>query len=292
MIRSRQETASFQCPLCRAAFEAPVWIVLDAEERPALLTALLDGTLHQATCPQCGAIGTISAPLLYHDGRQQRVVLAVPLSVETAVAAQELAEQLVGYLHAAFEAAGQSVPAYLSSVELVADIDGLQAILTNPETDAVVAALEAVLATHTAEDFQAQVVQHRTALMTDDADAVFAALIEQARNADDHGTARRIADQRATLNRLRATLQARQAALAAILATLPTTPEDVDVLPTLRSMLHASDPQQVYAARLQLTRADQARLDALLDRMISATEHTRHDGVLDFLFELRRLRDL
>ena len=98
MARSRQEPAPFQCPICQATFEAPVWIVLDAEERPDLRTALIQGRLHRTTCPQCGAAGTITAPLLYHDGRYGQILLAVPLSVDTPAAAQELADTYIIFL--------------------------------------------------------------------------------------------------------------------------------------------------------------------------------------------------
>ncbi len=270
-----------------------MWIVLDAEERPDLRTALIQGRLHQTTCPQCGAAGTITAPLLYHDGRYQQVLLAVPLSVETPAAAQELAEQLVGYLHAALSAEKIPIPAYCSSVELVADLDGLQALLDGDDRDEpLVAAVEALLGSQSAEEFQRQLVLHRTILMQDEADGLLAALIEQARASDDHATARMIGDQRATLNRFRETLQARRAALAAAIDTLATTPAEAASVATLRTLAQAGEPQSVYAARLQLDPDQQAQLDDLLDRLIGATEASETAAGLEFLLELRRLREL
>jgi len=293
MARSRQEPAPFQCPICQAAFEAPVWIVLDAEERPDLRAALRKGSLHQTTCPHCGAPGTITAPLLYHDGRYQQVLLALPLSVDTPAAAQELAEQLVGSLHDSLSAEGSPVPAYLSSVELVADLDGLQGLLDgDDQDDPLVSAVEALLSAQSADQFQRELVLHRTALMQDEADTLLAALIEQARASDDHATARMIGDQRATLSRFRATLQSRRAALSRLIDTLPATPAQSASVAALRTMAQAVDPQTVYAARLHLDPEQQAELDDLLDRLISIAESGQTAEGLDFLLELRRLREL
>ncbi|MBA3470687.1 MAG: hypothetical protein H0T53_13700 [Herpetosiphonaceae bacterium] len=293
MARSRQEAAPFQCPICQVAFEAPVWIVLDAEERPDLRTALLQGDLHQTLCPHCGAAGTITAPLLYHDGRYQQSLLAVPLSVATPAAAQELAEQLVGFLHTALEAEGSSIPTYLSSVELVADLDGLQALLNgDDQDDPLVTAVEALLSTQSAQEFQSLLVLHRTALMQDAADTLLAALVEQARASDDHATARMIGDQRATLNYFRETLQTRRATLARIIDTLPTKDAEAASLAALRTIVQAIEPQDVYATRLQLDPAQQIQLDRLLDQAISAIEASEDETGLEFLLEIRRLREL
>ena len=293
MPLSRQESAELHCPACRSAFDAPLWIVVDANERPDLLAALRAGTLHQATCPHCGTSGTITAPLLYHDAPRQQLLLAVPPSVESPAAAQELAEQLVGYLHESLLASAP-LPAYLTSVELVADLDGLQLLLDEAETESheLASAIEALLATTTAAEFQAQFMHHRTTLLRPETDALLAALHTEARAHADHATARRINDQRAALGRFRATLQARRAAVDEILAALDVAPTHAAILPTLRTMLHAIQPQDVYAARLQLSRAEQTLLDETLDRVIAIAETAHHDDLLQFLHAIGRLREL
>lgn len=277
--------------MCGSAFAAPVWIVLDAGERPELVAELRAGTLHQTSCPRCGTPGSITAPLLYHDAGRQLLLLAVPPTIETPAAAEELAEQLVGYLHEGF--AEQVLPDYLYSVELVADLDGLQLVLNAPEdgSAAIAAAIEAMLGVDDAEGFQAQFARHRGALMLPETDAALAALIGEARAADDHASARRINELRATLARFRATLDDRRAAIDELLAGLELAPAEHGLLPDLRALLHAVDPQEMYAARLRLEPAEQAILDGLIDRALAAATE-RNSDTLEFLQAVAALREL
>jgi hypothetical protein len=277
--------------MCGSAFAAPVWIVLDAGERPELVAELRAGTLHQTSCPRCGTPGSITAPLLYHDAERQLLLLAVPPTIESPAAAEELAEQLVGYLHEGF--GEQVVPEYLYSVELVADLDGLQLVLNTPEdaSGAIAAAIEATLGAVEAEEFQTQFARHRGALMLPETDAALAALVAEARAADDHAGARRLNELRATLARFRDTLNDRRAAIDELLASLELTSPEHAVMPALRTLLHAVDPQEMYAARLRLAPDEQALLDGLHDRALAAATE-RNSDTLEFLQAVADLREL
>ena len=48
------QQADATCPACNHAFQADVWLVVDADERPDLVERLRGGSLHAIACPQCG----------------------------------------------------------------------------------------------------------------------------------------------------------------------------------------------------------------------------------------------
>src|SRR3954447_25975638 len=101
MAISFAEPLEIQCPDCGTAFTTETWIVVDANERPDLVGRILDNTLHDARCPNCGQVGQVPAPVLYHDGRAERMLLAVPADVpddELREAGQTLLWTLIGAL--------------------------------------------------------------------------------------------------------------------------------------------------------------------------------------------------
>ncbi|MBC8078421.1 MAG: hypothetical protein H7Y32_20255, partial [Chloroflexales bacterium] len=67
MTISYSDQSPLTCPNCGHTFEAPIWLLLDAPERPDLLAALRAGLLNIAPCPLCGHADAGGAPLLYHD---------------------------------------------------------------------------------------------------------------------------------------------------------------------------------------------------------------------------------
>jgi len=59
--------AQVQCPACGTPFVVPVFSIIDLGANPELIGALLGGQVNVAACPQCGAGGPLSAPLMIHD---------------------------------------------------------------------------------------------------------------------------------------------------------------------------------------------------------------------------------
>lgn len=121
-----QEQAQLTCPACGADFEAPVWLILDAQEQPAAVEALLRDELNLVRCPSCRATGPAGAPLLYHDGLARRVIFApAPGAAE-----HELREQARD-LHAVLVG---SIPEdqrrpYLADVDIAQDLAGVAHLL-------------------------------------------------------------------------------------------------------------------------------------------------------------------
>lgn len=78
MTISYAEAVPLTCPRCGTAFTNDTPIIVDGGERPDLVARILDDTLHDTLCPNCGQAGRVPAPLLYHDGTHGRVLLGVP----------------------------------------------------------------------------------------------------------------------------------------------------------------------------------------------------------------------
>jgi hypothetical protein len=121
-----QEQAQLTCPACGADFEAPVWLILDAQEQPAAAEALRRGELNTVACPACGNSGPAGAPLLYHDGAARRVIFApAPGAAEHEIRdqARELHALLVGSIPE-----DQRRP-YLADVDIAQDLAGVAHLL-------------------------------------------------------------------------------------------------------------------------------------------------------------------
>lgn len=66
------------CPNCGTPYVADIHQVIDAARQPQLKEMLLSGQLNVAVCPNCGAGGRISTPLLYHDPNHDLFMVHVP----------------------------------------------------------------------------------------------------------------------------------------------------------------------------------------------------------------------
>lgn len=296
MERSRQEAAELQCPSCDQPFQAPVWLVIDKQEWPDLVHLLMDGELNVQRCPHCGAEGGINHPLLYHDAERQQLLCAMPLTVQGPVAARELVGDLLQGLVAAIPP-GERKP-YLAEVEVVPELDGLRATLIeqaladdNTAHDRLVAlAISELLNVGGQDEFQRVLAEHRTLLLTDRAEQALDDTFRAARRNQDRELQRRAQEAKAVLGRFRATLYSRRTALAALLDDLaPLSEEEAAVVPAVRRMLDAIDPQEVYSARITLAPDQRPILDHLIERLVEQAAAERQTDVLTFLRNLSEL---
>ncbi|MCS6938727.1 MAG: CpXC domain-containing protein [Roseiflexaceae bacterium] len=232
MSISYAELASLTCPVCRTPFEAEIWTILDARERPDLADMLLSGALNVVTCPQCGHQADAGGPLLVHDPDGRRVYFAAPADAPEHVwreRAQELLYVLVGSLPE------EARLPYLSDVQVEVEASGVRRAMLrrgrrfvqrpsdDPESPrnvhtspapveqpdalsvpgALVAAIEELLTADTPAE-AAAVVERHPALTTLDADAVIEQLIRAARAHGEHDIAHALTEARVLLNDLRA----------------------------------------------------------------------------------------
>jgi|GEM_PF-1663677 len=96
MPLSFSQTHSLTCPQCKTPFNADIWLIVDAGERPDLAARCHDGSIHVVTCPNHHS-GMLAAPLLYHDRAKQQLFLAYPQNM-TEQQVQQVGGQLIPQL--------------------------------------------------------------------------------------------------------------------------------------------------------------------------------------------------
>lgn len=70
--------AQVQCPNCGTPYVVPVFTILDLGANPELKGALLGGQINVAQCPNCGAGGPLSAPLMVHIPDREFLGVIIP----------------------------------------------------------------------------------------------------------------------------------------------------------------------------------------------------------------------
>jgi hypothetical protein len=150
-------------------------------------------------------------------------------------------------------------------------------------------ALEDLLNAGDQQAFQHVMAEHRQQLLTPGADDALETLIKEARASDDRELQRRAREARAILGRMRMIVAQRRQSLSDLLDALaPLSAEEAGVVPELKRMLDALDPQEVYAARIRLDAERQEILDALVQRLRDQAAAQNQD-VLVFLDHLQAL---
>jgi len=270
--------------------------VVDRAERPDLVHLLMDGELNVTACPHCRAEGGLNHPLLLHDSRRHELLCAVPLSVQGQAAAREIIGDLLGGLIQALPSE-ERLP-YLAEVEIVPELDGLRVALIeqalaedkNSEQHLLGLALQEFLNVGGQSDFERVLAEHRQLLLGTEAQDGLDAIIKTARSTQDPELQRRARDAKALLGRMRSIVLQRRQTLAVLLDELaPLSEQDATLVPQLKQMLDAVDPQEVYAARIGLPPAQQTRLDALVDRLVERAEAGGQAEALAFVRNLQAL---
>lgn len=75
---STQMTEEVSCPQCGAAVQTKLWPGIDAAGHPELKARLLDETLFDWKCPECGYAARFLYPCLYHDTEREFMVYLSP----------------------------------------------------------------------------------------------------------------------------------------------------------------------------------------------------------------------
>lgn len=289
-----QESTELACPACNVAFEASVWLILDAQESPEAVAALRRGELNVVTCPRCGHRGPAGAPLLFHDAVRRRVIFApAPGAPEYAWRdqARDLHTLLVGSI-----AEEQRRP-YLGEVDIVQDLAGIARLLerierrpsepvsrsnsqaasepvagqgTHKTPDAsrpeepppLLAAVEAMLAADAPEEFDAVLARHPV-LLDPGADTALAQLIEVALEQREFAIADSLRNARALLARLTETSRGQVAPPAPA-------PPPLDDLPdtAVQALLRAGTEAELEAVCAEHPVLLRPEADGLLARQV------------------------
>jgi hypothetical protein len=188
--------------------------------------------------------------------------------------------------------------AYLGEIEMVPELDGLRAFLIEQALADDSAAQEQLLAMAIQDllnignelDFQRVIAEHRVLLLSERAELALDQVFKEARRNNDQELRRRAQEAKAVLGRLRTIVINRRMALNALLDEMaPLSDAEVGVLPQLKRMLDAIDPQEVYTARIGLSPDERAVIDRLIERLAERAGEERQTDVLTFLRNLSLL---
>lgn len=79
-MNSSKSRVTIQCVNCRTQFSTDVTMIVDARNAEDK-TRLITGRLNTAQCPRCNTLNTVAAPMLYHDGSKEMLIVFVPMEV-------------------------------------------------------------------------------------------------------------------------------------------------------------------------------------------------------------------
>ena len=68
---------SIQCPKCKNSIQVEQWGAVNGDKNLQQKIKILDGTLFNIRCPQCGSENTIGYPMLYNDPKENIMIWLV-----------------------------------------------------------------------------------------------------------------------------------------------------------------------------------------------------------------------
>jgi len=98
MTHSHSQRLPVACSECGQWFAPEVWLIIDADERPAWMSEATSGAVRRAVCPHCGRESTIDAPLLVYRPGRATPLLHDPASWMNKENYDEVEDWLVGRL--------------------------------------------------------------------------------------------------------------------------------------------------------------------------------------------------
>jgi CpXC protein len=99
MPNSFAQLSQLTCENCQREFDGEVWFLIDIAQRPDLTAAISNGVLHTFTCPHCGRLQSIDAPLLIYRPSSTKPLLFSPAEQTTITQNQEHLSALIDTLH-------------------------------------------------------------------------------------------------------------------------------------------------------------------------------------------------
>ncbi|OQY87503.1 MAG: hypothetical protein B6D41_11635, partial [Chloroflexi bacterium UTCFX4] len=226
MPLSFSQNTALTCSQCHTPFNAELWLIVDAGERPDLAARCRDGSIHVVAC-RSGHRGMLGAPLLYHDRAKQQLFLAYPDGMSEQQV-QETGAQLVQQLRAqmlilpntAYLDAPQALPIGLLSAAIDDKLDEvveqlqqhaaqLEKLRDHPalrvlqEHQALGKTIQEWMNTDSWTESK-QFLEAHPELLTNDAELVFAAMLDLARAQEDADAPRVLNEHREILRAARA----------------------------------------------------------------------------------------
>jgi hypothetical protein len=72
---------TIRCSNCGQPYQTVVRTSIDVSKDPQGKAMLLAGQLNSSQCPHCGAVNSMSVPLLYHDSEKELLIALVPMEL-------------------------------------------------------------------------------------------------------------------------------------------------------------------------------------------------------------------
>lgn len=89
---STQISKDVSCPHCGAAVKTQMWPGISAEESPEMREEILNETLFDWKCPECGYEARLVYPCLYHDKDRKFMIYVVPNGNDCALQSVDISE--------------------------------------------------------------------------------------------------------------------------------------------------------------------------------------------------------
>ena len=155
MERSFAQAVDLTCVGCEQPFTANIWLIVDAVERPDLVTQFATDRLNVVQCPHCGTLHPVDAPLLFHNSAAE-VLFFSSQEHRAPDDGQEIARELGQFLISRIPVAERRP--YLAQAQMVAGRDELRRAVA--AEDELSIALRALMVAASAEDIRAVAAAH------------------------------------------------------------------------------------------------------------------------------------
>jgi hypothetical protein len=141
MVNSYARPQDHTCPECGHLLFDKIWLIVDVIERPDLRRSMVDGTLHESTCGNCGCCFAVDVPLIVFRPDAKPNVLISPASDIASATARGMAAGLARRLQENLGASWQN--AWLAEAAIVPRLL-LPAVLGEDSAGAVARAVEEI----------------------------------------------------------------------------------------------------------------------------------------------------
>lgn len=155
MERSFAQAVDLVCVGCQQPFTAHIWLIVDAVERPDLVTQIATDRLNVVQCPHCGTLHPVDAPLLFHNSAAE-VLLFSPQEHRTPNDEQEIARELGQFLISRIPVAERRP--YLAQAQVAAGREALRQVVAAEDDLSI--ALGALMHAASAEEIRAVAAAH------------------------------------------------------------------------------------------------------------------------------------
>jgi hypothetical protein len=113
-VSSGAQNVSLACPACHVRSQLPMWLVIDAEDRPDLIDELRHGRLRTFNCPRCGKSVTMTTSLLVDTRRRSPLLFAPDPAADDQLSREQLFASIAIQAGHGAKAGSATIPAIVT----------------------------------------------------------------------------------------------------------------------------------------------------------------------------------